>query len=171
MILIMRPTLLSPLLIACVLAGCGGSDPKALTDKGAAALGSGNMPAAIESFNAALQHMDASHPDYLRASMGRCRALAGQNPKQAKDDFLALSRSATVKLQEQDYTTIANELVKKGAVTDAVEVMDAGIKAFPESPMMEVLKKHVVEASSKSKDPAALKMLKGLGYAGDDTGK
>jgi hypothetical protein len=167
----MRQTLTSFLLCVSVLAGCGGSDPKALTDKGTAALGSGDISGAIESFDAALQHMNPSHPEFLRASMGRCRALAGQNPKKAKDDFLALSRSTTAKVQEQDYSSIANELLKKGAAAEAVEVMDAGLRAFPESPKMQLLKKQVVEASTKSKDPAALKALKGLGYTGDDTGK
>jgi len=153
---------------AVLLVACSESDPKVLTDKGSAALGAGDVPAAIESFDAALQHMDARNPDYLRASMGRCQALARQNPSQAKDDFLALARSASDRVREQDYSTIVNELVKKGAVAEAVEVMDAGIKAFPESPQMQALKTSVVEASKKSKDRGALQKLKGLGYTGDD---
>ena len=153
---------------AVLLVACSESDPKVLTDKGSAALGAGDAPAAIESFDAALQHMDARNPDYLRASMGRCQALARQNPSQAKDDFLALARSASDRVREQDYSTIVNELVKKGAVAEAVEVMDAGIKAFPESPQMQALKTSVVEASKKSKDRGALQKLKGLGYTGDD---
>lgn len=158
---------ISILLLAFFITACAESDPKALTDKGSAALGAGDAPAAIESFDAALQHMDAQHPDYLRARMGRCQALARQNPSRAKDDFLALARSASDKVREQDYSTIVEELVKKGAVSDAVEVMDAGIKAFPESPQMQTLKNSVVEASKKSKDGGALKKLKGLGYTGD----
>ena len=161
----------SILLLTCLVTACAESDPKVLTDKGSAALGAGDAPAAIESFDAALHHMDAQHPDYLRASMGRCQALARQNPHQAKDDFLALARSASDKLREQDYSTIVDELLKKGAFSDAVEVMDAGIKAFPESPQMQTLKNSVVEASKKSKDRGALNKLKGLGYAGDSGGK
>jgi tetratricopeptide (TPR) repeat protein len=168
MILSMRQTLSSIVLVTCLLAACSGSDPKVLTDKGAAALASGDVPAAIESFEAALQHMDAKNPEFLRASLGRCQALARQNPKQAKEDFLALARSGPAKLHEQDYSAIAGELVKKGAVSDAIDVMDAGLKAFPESPQMQVLKNQIVEASKKTKDPGAMNKLKGLGYTGDD---
>jgi hypothetical protein len=171
MIRLMRHLLVSLLLLACAASSCADSDPRSLTDKGSAALGSGDARSAIESFDAALKHMGAANPDFLRASLGRCRALASQNPRQAKDDFLALARSTPGKLQEQDYSAVASELVKKGAVTEAVEVMDAGLKAFPESPKMQILKQQVVEASKKSNDPAALKKLKGLGYAGDDAGK
>jgi major membrane immunogen (membrane-anchored lipoprotein) len=167
----MRLTLPLLLCLTTVLAACGSSDPKELTDQGSAALGSGDVSTAIERFDAALKHMDAKHPDYVRASMGRCQALVRQNPRQAKDEFLALSRTAQGHIHEQDFSAIAGELVKTGAVTEAVEVMDAGLKAFPESPQMQILKQKVVEASTKSKDPAALKALKGLGYTGDDTGK
>jgi hypothetical protein len=153
--------------LALVLLGCGASS-KELTDKGAAALGSGDARSALESFDGALKQMSPSDPDYLRASMGRCQALARLDPNRAKEDFLALARSQPGKLREQDYAQIADELVKTRAASDAIDVMDAGVKAFPESPQMQVLKQRVVEASKKSKDPAALGKLKGLGYTGDD---
>jgi hypothetical protein len=168
MITSMRHVLPSLVLAACVLTACNGSDPKALTDKGSAALGSGDTRTALESFDAALKHMDPAHPDFLRASLGRCRALASQNPAQAKQDFLSLARSTSLKVNEQDFAAMAEELVNRGAAADAVDVMDAGLKAFPESPKMQFLKQKVVEASKKSKDPAALNKLKGLGYTGDD---
>jgi hypothetical protein len=171
MILEMRRRISSIVILACLVTSCGETDPKALTDRGSAALGSGDTPTAIESFDAALQHMDSRNPEFLRASLGRCQALARQNPKQAKEDFLALARSSSAKLREQDYSAIANELVKKGAVSDAIDVMDAGLRAFPESPQMQLLKNQIVDASKKSKDPGALNKLKGLGYTGDDTSK
>jgi hypothetical protein len=100
--------------------------------------------------------------------MGRCEALARLDPKRARDEFLALARAEPGKLHEQDYAQIADDLVKARAASEAIDVMDAGVKAFPESPQMQVLKQRVVDASKKSKDPAALGKLKGLGYTGDD---
>jgi hypothetical protein len=164
----MLPTIV---LLTSVLSACAESDPKVLTDKGTAALGAGDIPTAIQSFDAALKHLDSKQPEFLRASMGHCQAMARQNPQQAKDDFLALARSSTIKITEQDYFTIAEELLKKGAFSAAVDVMDAGLKNFPESPTMITLKQQVVEASKKSKDPGAINKLKGLGYTGDDSGK
>jgi hypothetical protein len=155
--------------IVCLLAllGCG-SNPKELTDKGAAALGSGDARTALECFDGALKAMGANDPDFLRASMGHCEALARLDPKRARDEFLSLARSQPGRLREQDYSLIADELVKTHATAEAIDVMDAGVKAFPESPQMQILKQRVVEASKKSKDPAALGKLKGLGYTGDD---
>ena len=50
----------------------------------------------------------------------------------------------------------------------AAEVMDAGVKMFPESPTMMKAKELVIDASKKSKSSGAMDKLKGLGYVGDD---
>jgi hypothetical protein len=161
-------TLARSLLLALLLSACGDPDPKALTDQGSAQLGAGDAAGALTSFSAALDAMPATHPDRLRAELGRCQALARQDPALAKSEFLALSKARPGKIQEQDYGAIVRELIQKGSVVEAIEVMDAGMKAFPESPRMAVVRDQVLEASKKQKDPAALQKLKGLGYAGDE---
>lgn len=162
------PTLL--LALALAFTSCGGSDPKVLTDKGTAALGAGDTKTAIESFDAALSKMNAGDPDYLRAQMGRIQALVRVDAKKAKDDFLALAHTGA-KVEEQDFSLVVNEMMKKGAVPEAAEVTNAGIKRFPESPKMFAIQKQVHEASAKVKDPKDLEKLKGLGYTGGDDSK
>jgi hypothetical protein len=155
------------LLLACLTLACAGSDPKALTDAGSAALNSGDARGAVASFDRALEHMDAAHPDYLRASLGRCQALARFDSGRAKDDFLSLARAQPSKVREADFTALATELVHRGAIAPAVSLAEEGMKMFPESPSMKSLRDFVGDAAKKASDPAALQRLKGLGYAGD----
>ena len=155
------------LLLATLIAACGGSDPKALTNEGTAALNSGDAPKAVAAFDRALEHMDAKQPDYLRAAVGRCQALARIEPERAKVDFLALANDPAVKVAEADFTAVATELVRRGALPQATSLAEAGLKRFPESAAMKSLRDLVGDAAQKSKDPAALERLKGLGYAGD----
>jgi hypothetical protein len=157
---------LAPLL-ACLLFSCGRSDPKALTDAGSAALNSGDAKGAISSFDRALEHMDPSHPDYLRAWIGRCQALARIDPGRAKDDFLALARSQPARVHEQDFAAVATELVRRGSIAPAVAIAEEGMRMFPESPAMKSLRDTIGDAARKASDPEALRKLKGLGYAGD----
>jgi len=160
---------LTPLLPIALglLAACGGRDPKALTDAGAAALNSGDAAAAIASFDRALEHMDASSPDFLRASVGRCRALARTDPVRAQTDFLELSRAQPARVREPEFAAVAQELADRGAIAPAVAVAEEGMKRFPESPAMKVLRDRIGDAAGKAGDPESLKKMKGLGYAGD----
>ncbi len=159
----------TPLLLCAllVLPACSETDPKVLTDDGTAALGSGDSAAAAKSFEAALAHMDSKHPDFLRASMGRCQALARQNPMEAKQSFLDLARQHPTLVKEADYGTIIRALVQNRAASEAVGIVEAGMKAYPSSTSMAAIRDEVGDAVKASSDPAALDTLKGLGYVGD----
>ena len=154
-------------LILLLAAACGGSDPKALTDAGVSALGSGDAKSALASFDDALAHMPANDPQLLRASLGRVQALARTEPAKAKEAFLALTESQKSKINEGDFGLVVSELLRKNANVEAVDVMNAGVKMFPESTKMLAVKTQVLEQSKKSNDPAALQKLRGLGYGGD----
>jgi len=155
------------LFLVCLIASCGTSDPKALTDAGSAALNSVDAKGAVASIDRAMEHMDASHPDYLRAAVGRCQALARIEPKRAEDDFLALARAQPARVREPDFTVVATELVRQHAIASAVAVAEAGMKMFADSPSMKSLRDMIGDAAKKASDPEALQRLKGLGYAGD----
>ena len=163
------PSTPAPLLalLLCLCAACGEGDPKALTDRGTAALGAGRDAEAIESFDRALAGLDPASADWLRASLGRCRALARSQPAKAKGEFLALAKAHPTRVQEQDFGQIVDELVREDAIVEAIDVMDAGIKLHPESPGMQQVRARVLEASQKAQSPEALDKLKGLGYVGD----
>jgi len=156
------------LTLACLVAvACGSSDPRALTDAGAAALNSGKAKEALAEFDRALEHMDASHADFLRASIGRCQALARTDAARSQADFLALAQKESARVGERDYATVALDLVQANAIGPAAAIAEAGLKRFPNSPEMTKLRDRVGDAAKKANDPEAMKQLKGLGYAGD----
>ncbi len=154
-------------ILGCLLAlACGSSDPRALTDSGAVALNSGKAKQALADFDAALGHMDAGHPDFLRASVGRCQALARTDATRAQTEFLALAKSSD-RVGAQDYATVALDLVQSNAIGPAAAIAEAGMKRYPNSAEMKTLRDRVGDAAKKSNDPEAMKKLQGLGYAGD----
>lgn len=161
------PLRLVPMLLL-LLGACSSSnsDPKSLTDAGSVALNKGDAKTAAEDFDKALKQMDASNPEYIRAAVGRCQALARLKQKEAKDEFLALAKAQPGKITALDFEMVADELVTRRSFQDAVAVMHAGVQMFPESPKMEKVRRVVIEESQKAADPEALKDLKGLGYIG-----
>jgi hypothetical protein len=156
------------LVLGClVVAACGSSDPKTLTDQGMAALNSGDPKAALSDFDRALEHMDSNHPEFPRASVSRCQALVAIDPARAKDEFLKLARIPAARVAEPEFTAIAMDLVKHRAIGPATEIAEGGLKMYPESPAMKTLLDKVGDAAKKANDPEAVKKLKSLGYAGD----
>src|SRR5262245_10153164 len=145
----------APLLLA-LLAACGASDPKSLTDAGTAALNSNDPKGAIASFDRALAGMKATDPDFLRASIGRCQALARTDPERAKSDFVALAAAPPAKVQEPEFVAVASELASRGSIEPAISVAEAGMKRYPESPAMISLRDRIGDAAKKAGDPAAL---------------
>jgi hypothetical protein len=148
------------------LAACGGSDPKTLTSEGYALLGKGDARGALARFETALDGLAPASPDYARASLGRCVALARTDGSAAKAAFLDLAQRAPDVVREDDYGLVCSEMVQADFLVDAVDVMDAGMQRYPESPRM-IATKEALEAAAKSaKTPDALKKLQTLGYAG-----
>lgn len=163
----MRTSLALPaVLLALLTFGCGGSDPAALTDSGYAALNSGKPGEAKAAFEEALADLDPNSPEYLRASLGLARARAAEDPAGAKDAFLAIAEGGGV--TAVDYRQIVGDLANAGAFAEATEVLEAGMKAFPEDPRMQEVLHQVGKAAERAGAADALQGLKGLGYIGED---
>ena len=156
-----------PLLLICLSTGCGSGDPQSLTDAGTAALNSGDAKGAITSFDRALEQMTSADPNFLRASIGRCQALARADPGRAQADFLELARAQPARVGEPEFVAVASELAARGSIGQATAIAEEGMKRFPDSPAMSALRDTIGDAAKKANDPASLKKLKGLGYAGD----
>ncbi|MBI5364413.1 MAG: hypothetical protein HZA53_14630 [Planctomycetes bacterium] len=155
------------LTLGLVLSACSGSDPKAMTAEGTRKLGAGDAKAALECFDDALAHLQPQGGDFLRASMGRFQALARLEPKRAQTEFLAFHVAHPNDVKEAEFKLVVDELLRRGSVAPATDLIEAGQKAFPNSPLMAQLLKAAGDAAKKSGDPAAVNKLKGLGYAGD----
>lgn len=156
------------LFLPLLLPSCGSSDPRALTDQGASALASGDAKGAQASFEKALASLKPGDPDYARASMGRFQALVRVDPERARGEFLAYAKAQSASVTEGDFATMVNEFLRRERTVEAVDVMDAGVKAFPKSEAMLAVRKRVEEQARAAKDPAAMQKMKGLGYIGGD---
>jgi major membrane immunogen (membrane-anchored lipoprotein) len=153
-----------------LLAACSSSDPKLLTDEGQQALGRGDAAAALESFDQARAHMTPQSADYLRASMGRFRALArlDKTGKMAKDEFLAFQKAQAGRVQDVDFKTVVDALLAVQRVQPAAELVEAGKQAFPDSAVMKQLVVAVGNAAKQAKNGEAMDRMRGIGYVGDD---
>ena len=158
----MRISLALALALTLPLTACSsGSDPKALTDEGQRALGQSDHAAALASFEGALASMGTdSHPQYMRAKLGAVEALAVIDPARAQTEFLALATAAG--LGANDYNSAAGWLASSHNFEQSLEVVHAGLEAFPEHAALEAVLARVVEASQD--DPALQSKLQGLGY-------
>jgi hypothetical protein len=155
-------------LALCFVTSCGGgSDPKTLTNDGSAALGAGKYAQAAESFEGALAGMDAANPDWMRAKMGLVEALVHTDPARAKTEFLALARAGTSKVTDRDFALIGQKFGQAGKLTEAAEILNAGMEMHAESPQLLALRDSLGDMAKASGDADSLESLKGLGYAGD----
>jgi predicted Zn-dependent protease len=156
--------------LALVLPSCGGSsDPKALTDKGYAELGSGDYPAAVASFEEALAALgtDTGKPEWLRAKMGAIQARTRTDADRAAKEFLDLAAGNPGRITDKDYSVVGGRLGEAKKVDQAITVLQAGMQAYPESPHLQVLLSQLGDMAKSSGSPEALDKLKGLGYVGD----
>lgn len=145
---------------------CGPKDPQALTTAGMTAMNGGDAKGALSSFEEALQGMKAGDPDYMRAAVGRCQALARIDPTRGKTDFLALAKANAKDVKDQDFHVVVSEFVRQRKFTDAIAIMHEGNQLFAGSKKMDEITKAVVAESQKAQDEAAISALKSLGYIG-----
>jgi hypothetical protein len=151
-----------------LFASCSGSNPKELTDAGYAALGRGENTAAVAHFDEALAKIgNANDASYLRAQLGRCQALAKVDPVKTKTDFLALAKSQPSRISDKDFKMVGEFLLSANtsqARLEAIDLLVAGEKMFPESTDVTAFKQRVIDDSHRTADAASLSRLRGLGY-------
>lgn len=159
-----------PAILLLFVAACGGSssgsstEVRGKTSEGFAALGKGDAKTALSKFDAALVGLDATNPEFLRASLGRCEALAKTDGEAAKKAFLELVDKVPAQIGEDDYGLVCSRLIEGGFTVTAVEVMHEGNQRFKGSKKMATILEAVKAAAERASDPAALKALEGLGY-------
>jgi hypothetical protein len=153
-----------------VLAACGGgsADPKAATDAGYAALGSGDAQTAVDHFAEALGALEPTDPGYKRARMGEIEAKIGLAPDAAASSFLEYSKSQPEQLEPGDYRKVGVQLSDRKALKAAVDVLDAGLSRFADDPKLKEAMDLTVAAAETSGDTSALDALRSLGYLGGD---
>ena len=153
-------------LLLPLFTSCGGSaDAAELNQKGSTALNSGDAKGALKSFQAALENLEPGTPNYMKAKQGEIDALIqlGQ-AEQAKTAMLALENQ----VDENMYSRVASKLYAAKHNPEAIAVLDAGLKLYPESAQLKQLMEKVIAEAQKQGDAGTLDSLKGLGYIGGD---
>ncbi len=157
--------------VLLLLPACGGdSDPRSLTDKGSKALNSGNYEEAARSYEKALAELgsDTANPEWKRAKMGLIQAQVRIDATRAKEEFLRFAEANSSKVTDADFNLIGSKLGDSGKLQEAFSVLDAGMKAYPESPHLKALRDDIGKRAEESGDQSTLTSLKGLGYVGGD---
>lgn len=153
------------------IAACGGAaDPGAMNTEGFKKLDSQDHAGALESFEASLAAIgeDTGHADYKRARLGAVEAQAYIDGQEAAKNFMAFAKAAPSTVDGNDFARIGGILMNAKAFKPAVDVVDAGIKAFPEKPELDALIKAIEVAAAKAGDKSATSALDSLGYLGGD---
>jgi len=125
------------------------------------ALAATDYDAAVESARAGL----AAAPDEvgswgLELVVLEAHARAGQGP-QARAQLERLAADYPDRIPASEYSAAASQLKAAGEGSAAIEVLDLGMKRFPEDRLLAAL----IEASASGvSDPAELEMLRSLGY-------
>lgn len=156
--------------LALSLFACGGSsDPKALNEEGSMALSSGKYAEAAKSYEKALAALgtDTASPEWHRAKLGWIQAEARIDGAKAKSEFLKYAQASPSKVTDSDYSLVASKLGDAGKVEEAIEILEVGKRAFPESLHLDALGKDLANRAKASGASGALDKLKGLGYVGD----
>jgi hypothetical protein len=153
------------LALAPLFASCGGdSDPKVLTDSASISIEAGDWKSGLAGFEKALEHMDPTNPQYMRASMGRFRALARLDPSRGKSEFLKFAEAQKSRIDTQDFHMVVSEFVARRDFMPAIDLMESAKAMFPGSPKFKEMAESVVKASKTAGDTRALDRLKTLGY-------
>ena len=151
------------------LSACGGSaEPQDLIEEGQAALSSGDYAAAGERFDEALAALEAAGETdgeiYVDAALGSIEARIRTAPEQARTDFLELVAGRPSALEPRDFSYVGNKFAGASRFSEAIDVLDAGMKAHAESPQLKELQVSIKDRATKAGDQAALDKMRGLGY-------
>ena len=144
----------------------GSADPAKLTDSGYAALGTRDWKGALGDFDKALATLKPADAGFLRAKMGRVETLIHSDAAKAKTEFLELAASMSAQVNSKDFIAVSSKLTAEHKFADAIDVLAAGLKAFPTDAKVKAVGDRIKEEATKAGDSEALKSLKGLGYLG-----
>lgn len=156
------------LVLPLLVASCGESDPKVLTDQATEALHAGRWDQSLGGFEDALRHMEPGHTQYMRASLGRCTTLVHVDPARAKTEFLKLAESQKGRIASEDFHVMISEYVNNRDFTAAVDLTEAGKNLFPKDARMFEIGNSVADAAKRAGDSKAVNRLNSLGYLGSD---
>lgn len=160
-----KPTVLALLLsLGVSLCACGSDAPADPVEAGYKASQEGDHAAAVGHFDAALATLSAGSAKHTEVALARCRERAHLDPAAARGDFMELA--GATELEEKAYRDMVRDLFNGGSsgLLEAVNVVDAGLKKFPDSEKLKQYLEKLKAEAAKAEGGALNNALKGLGY-------
>ncbi len=158
------PSRIGPLaLAALLLLGCGKSAAD-LKESAQAALDAGDLGTAVEQADLAIQVAGTDRAMVWQVEQIRLRALAANGQGgQVVASLARLSGEYSAQLKSSLYVALAGQLRDGGDTSAAIDVLDAGNRAFPAE--SELFTAAIAELQQGQElDPAEIEKLKALGY-------
>lgn len=160
----MRTTLtLLAIALSLPLVACNGAeaDPMQAAE---AALQGGDSAQAVTLLQGHVAGLDRASAEYREATILLCSALAEKQPTEAKDTLLKLAEAQPQGVTPRDFKDVQSYLQTHGHFSEAVDVMDNGLKRWPDDATMLKVKDVLIAAIQSVGDEEATAKLKGLGY-------
>ena len=152
--------LLGVLVLVAALCACEKASQQHLSEA-RQALGAASFAEAVASAEAGLSlDSDAVTTWGLEVVILEAHARAG-NGEETKSQLVELATSYPERISAIDYSGTAQLLQSADQKPAAIEVLDLGVKRFPEDA---VLKRMIEESVASGSDPEELEMLRSLGY-------
>lgn len=149
------------LLSAALMAGCSQSAADHLV-QARSALADASYADAVEAADAGLREPGGDERTTWGLQLVRLEALARSGQAEATKALLAdLAARHPERIPTSQYAATADQLDKAGQGPAAIEVLDLGMKQYPNDPMIAKL---IGAQQSGHMDPAELEMLRTLGY-------
>ena len=146
-----------------LLASCGGSGADADSDP-YALIQAGDMKGAISILEPQISAATKGSDEHKELVLQYVEALAQDSPDKAKDEFVSMLTNHKDAMTAKDAQYIVNRLADKGHLTQAIDIMDQGKKAWPEEAIMETVLAELKKAVASSGNDAAVAKLKSMGY-------
>lgn len=115
---------------------------------------SGNTEAAVDEFSALYEE----HPDHdegqLRLAVNRARLGAEEAAEELYRDLLSETTPMWIRILA--YQQLGSMLIDEGRVGEAFALLDEGVAQIPNNQRLHILLAHVLDASQRSRDAAAV---------------
>jgi len=147
--------------LALALVACGGGD--AASQDPDALIQDGKTAAALEAIAEQKKTVEEGSEEHLELVLLEVKAQADEAPEAAKEAFLGFAGAHPDSVSPADFKYAVSELRTYSNYVEAIQVMDAGKKRWPEDAVMDELLA-MLEKDAEN-DEGAANALKGLGYS------
>ena len=144
------------------LAACGGADA---TEADVFKLvQEGKFDAAIEAAKTQIASVTKGTEEHKELVIQYASALAKDQPDSARDRFLEFAKAYEAVVQPRDFRYVDGQLRRHDHLVVSIDVMDAGMKRWPDDPVMKEVVDALKQQIASSGNAAAAAKMKGLGY-------